>query len=86
MSSPIMLATLLQESSGDGGAGAAGVVAIIFALIIGLLLFALYIASIVWVYRDAERHGKSGILVALLVALISWPIGLVVWLIVRKNI
>lgn len=85
MSFPIILATLLQETSGGGG-GAAGGVAIIVAIILGLLFFALYIASIIWVYRDAERHGKSGILVALLVALISWPIGLIVWLIVRKNI
>jgi hypothetical protein len=78
-----LLATFIQESSGDS---AAPVAAIIVAVILGLICFAIYIASIVWVYRDAERHGKSGILVALLVALISWPIGLVVWLIVRKNV
>lgn len=62
------------------------VIAIIVSLIIGLLFLVLYIASIVWVYRDAERRGKSGIVVALLVAFISWPIGLLVWLLVRKSI
>lgn len=79
-----LLATLIQDAPRDDSG--VGIVAIIVAIICGLLFFALYIASIVWVYRDAERHGKSGILVALLVALISWPIGLIVWLIVRKNI
>lgn len=79
-----LLATLIQDApSSDSGAG---IVAIILVVILCLIFFAVYIASIVWVYRDAERHGKSGILVALLVALISWPIGLVVWLIVRKNL
>ena len=62
------------------------IIMMIVAAIIGLLFLVLYIASIVWVYRDAERHGKSGILVALLVALISWPMGLIVWLLVRKNV
>ena len=62
------------------------IIAIIVSIIIGLLFLVLYIVSIVWVYRDAERRGKSGIVVALLVAFISWPIGLLVWLLVRKNI
>lgn len=85
MNSLIKFATIIQESSGDGS-GAGGIIIVIFIVILCLLFLAVYIASIVWVYRDAERHGKSGILVALLVALISWPIGLVVWLIVRKNV
>ncbi len=36
-----------------------------------------------WVYRDAQRLVKNGALVALLVALCSWPKGLLVWLLVR---
>ncbi|HEV7843913.1 MAG TPA: hypothetical protein VGO69_09450, partial [Pyrinomonadaceae bacterium] len=84
MNTLALLATLIQETAPSDGSGAMPVVITIVAIIITLLCLALYIASIVWVYRDAERHGKSGILVALLVALISWPIGLVVWLIVRK--
>lgn len=45
----------------------------------------LYIWSGVWVYRDAERRGKPGALVALLVLLIAWPIGLLVWIALRPE-
>jgi hypothetical protein len=85
MYSLINFATFIQEvpNDGDGGMGA---VAIIIALIFGLIFFAIYIASLVWVYRDANRRGKSGIVVALLVALISWPIGLLVWFLIRDKV
>ena len=85
MGSLIKFATLIQEA-GNGDHSGMTVVAVIIAIIVGLLFFAIYIASIVWVYRDANRRGKSGVLVALLVALISWPIGLVVWLLVRDKV
>ena len=56
---------------------------------VGLLLIlaiaGLYVASIVWAYRDAEQRGKSGLLVALLVALATWPLGLLVWVLVRPT-
>ncbi len=81
MNSLIKFATLIQE----GDSGMAGAAMIITAILM-LIFFVIYIASIVWVYRDANRRGKSGILVALLVALISWPIGLVVWLIIRDKV
>lgn len=81
----INFATFIQEAASDGDGGM-GAVAIIIALIVGLIFFAIYIASLVWVYRDANRRGKSGILVALLVALISWPIGLLVWVLVRDKV
>jgi hypothetical protein len=84
MYSFINLATLLQETGGGSGAG--GAVALIITILLILVCLAIYIASIVWVYRDANRRGKSGTLVALLVALISWPIGLVVWLIIRDKV
>jgi uncharacterized membrane-anchored protein len=79
------LALLLQAGSG-GGDSALPIVLIIVALLVGLVFFVIYIVSLVWVYRDAERRGKSGIVVALLVALISWPIGLLVWLLVRDKV
>ena len=85
MGSLIKFATLIQEA-GSGDDSGMAVVAIIIAIIVGLLFFAIYIASLVWVYRDANRRGKSGILVALLVALISWPIGLLIWLLVRDKV
>jgi Na+-driven multidrug efflux pump len=80
------LALLLQTESPGGGDSALPIIFIIIALIVGLVFFVIYIVSLVWVYRDAERRGKSGILVALLVALISWPIGLLVWLLVRDKV
>ncbi len=82
MYSFVNFATLLQ----DGGDSGMGVVAFIIFLIFCLIFLANYIASLVWVYRDANRRGKSGILVALLVAIISWPIGLIVWLIIRDKV
>ena len=57
------------------------IVSIAAALVVGIL----YIASIIWAYRDAERRGKEGILVALLVALVAWPFSLVIWLVIRPD-
>ena len=58
---------------------------IIIGAVIGLGLFVIDVLSIVWAYGDAEGRGKSGCLVAILVALLSWPIGLVVWLVFRPD-
>jgi hypothetical protein len=56
---------------------------------VGLLLIlaiaGLYVASIVWAYRDAEQRGKNGLLVALLAALVTWPLGLLVWVLIRPT-
>jgi hypothetical protein len=43
-----------------------------------------YIASLVWVFRDARRRGKSGLLV-LLLAWWWWPVSLLVWLALRPH-
>ena len=53
--------------------------------IVALLILIPYLFSIFWSYSDAEARGKSGCLVALLVALVSWPIGLFLWLIFRPG-
>jgi len=58
----------------------------IFGLLLGLLVLILYSWSIIWSYKDAERRGKPGWLVALIVALLSWPISLLVWLLVRPGV
>jgi hypothetical protein len=50
-------------------------------LIVGLCLV---LFSCRWVGRDAERRGKSGCLVALLV-LLTWPLGLILWLFFRPD-
>ena len=58
----------------------------IFWLLVGLAGIILYVWSIVWSYRDAERRGKPGWLVALLVALLSWPLSLIIWVLFRPGI
>ena len=58
----------------------------LFWLFVGLLGLVVYVGSIIWAYRDAERRGKPGWLVALLVALLSWPLSLLVWVVFRPGI
>ena len=52
-------------------------------LVVGLL--ALCVWSIVWAYGDAEQRGKSGCLVVVFIMLLSWPLGLIAWLIFRPE-
>lgn len=77
-----MLFPLLQASSSSGLEWA--IVAAI--VVVGLVVLALWVWSIIWVYNDAEKRGTNGVLVALLVALVSWPLGLIVWLILRPDV
>ena len=60
---------------------------IFIAMGVGIALgfFALYIYSAVWAYGDAEARGKPGCLVALLVLLFSWPLGLLMWVVFRPE-
>ena len=60
-------------------------VGIIFGMLIGFVVMIIYIGSVVWSYFDGEARGKSGCLVALLVALLSWPISLLVWIVLRPE-
>ena len=53
--------------------------------ILPLLILALYVGSILWAYRDAETRGKNGMPMAAFVALVPWPLGLVVWAFVRPT-
>lgn len=54
---------------------------------IGLLVLLMVpvIWSVIWAYGDAERRGKSGCLVALMVFLVTWPAGLIIWLVFRPE-
>lgn len=67
------------------GADAVGIIVILIGAVFGLAMFVIYIASIIWAFGDAQARGKSGCLVALLVALASWPIGLIIWLVARPD-
>ena len=64
---------------------AVGFIGLAVFAVISLVVLGLYIWSIVWSYADAEKRGKSGCLVALLVGLVSWPLGLVIWLVARPE-
>lgn len=62
----------------------------VIALVLGLLVIAavvvIYVWTIFWAYRDAKARGKSGVLAALLVALLHpWPLGLVLWYVFRPS-
>ncbi|WP_299758278.1 hypothetical protein [uncultured Pontibacter sp.] len=57
----------------------------IFGILFGLVLFVVYLWSIVWAYKDAEKRGKPGWIVAIVVAFLAWPIGLLLWILIRPN-
>ena len=50
-----------------------------------LPMFLIVIGSAVWAYKDAIKRGKSGWLVALMVFFVSWPAGLLIWLVFRPD-
>lgn len=62
-----------------------GFISLFFVLCITIPLMVAVLASVVWAYSDAERRGKSGCLVALLVLLLTWPVGLIIWLLIRPE-
>jgi len=51
--------------------------------IIGVLC--IFIWSLVWVYRDAKKRGQRASLVVLLVALMNWPVSILLWLVIRPE-
>lgn len=55
----------------------------LFFAILSLVLIGLYIWSIIWSYKDAEARNKPGLMVALLVAFMMWPLGLIIWIVFR---
>jgi hypothetical protein len=61
----------------------AGFGIILIIMIMVVLIFVIW--SVVWAYFDARRRGKSGLLVALVVLLMVWPVGLVLWLLLRPQ-
>lgn len=51
-----------------------------------VLLLSAFVASIAWVWRDADRRGQPGFIVAVLVAFLLWPFSLIVWLLARPQV
>jgi len=54
------------------------IIAIIAMAIVGILV-------LIWIYKDAEKRGQSGIL-WLLIVLVGGIVGLIVWLVIRPPI
>ena len=42
-----------------------------------------FVASLIWIGRDAEFRGMSGFLVAILAGFIAWPLSLLLWIALR---
>ncbi len=57
----------------------------LISIIIGIILLVFVVWSVIWAYYDAGRRGKSPWLVALMVLFMVWPIGLIVWLMLRPQ-
>ncbi len=54
------------------------------ALACPVIWFIIWILIAIWVYRDAEARGKSGVLWLIVVILLGL-IGLIIWLVVRPK-
>ena len=55
-----------------------------FIFLIPLVWFIIGLVLCIWVYRDAEKRGMSGVM-WLIVVLITSFIGLIIYLVVRKD-
>ena len=49
-----------------------------------LTMVILYIVSLVWVYKDSKKRGKTGIL-WLLIVFFTWPFGLIAYFLLRDQ-
>jgi len=58
---------------------------ILIAVPFFLVMLGLFIWSLIWVYGDAEKRGKSGWLVVLMVFFANWPVSLLIWLVFRPE-
>ena len=59
-----------------------GLIEIVLFLVVGPVL---YIGSLIWTYRDAQRRNVSPVLPVVLVAVAAWPLGLIIWLFIRSS-
>lgn len=61
------------------------VLAVLLIAPLAILFLGLLIWSLVWAFNDAEKRGKNGWLVVLLLFLMNWPISLLMWLVFRPE-
>lgn len=53
-------------------------------LCFALLMMISYVVSLVWVYKDSEKRGKTGCL-WLLIIFFTWPFGLIAYFLLRDQ-
>ncbi|MDX1436115.1 MAG: hypothetical protein R3335_04850 [Anaerolineales bacterium] len=61
-----------------------GAVFLLVVVVLALLIMALYIASLVWLYRDSHARGKTGCM-WLLIAFFTWPFGVLAYFLLRDQ-
>jgi hypothetical protein len=61
-----------------------GTLMIIGSILFMIIFLILWIGSLIWVYQDAEKRGKSGC-IWLLLLWFTWPFGLIAYLVVRDK-
>ena len=74
-----------SDTTADEEAAALFGLSMIACGIFVLIWYIIFIAIAIWVYKDAEKRGKSGALWLIIVILLN-IIGIIIWLIVRPPI
>lgn len=83
---PIVLSSTASAQDLDAGeAGAILGLGLAACAIFVLVWFIIWILIAIWVYKDAEKRGKSGALWLIIVILLG-IIGIIIWLVVRPPI
>lgn len=57
----------------------------ILGVMAALLILWVLIASLRWTFKDAECRGRNGWFVAFFVAILGWPVSLLLWLVARPD-
>ena len=60
---------------------------LITALFVAFVILSgfVYLGTGLWAYYDAMDRGRPGWLAAMVVLLLAWPVGLLVWLVMRPG-
>ena len=51
-----------------------------------IALGVLYLVSLIWVFRDARRHGPHPWMAVMFVMVAFWPLSLSAWIMIRSKI
>ena len=54
-------------------------------LVAPLLFVLTYLGSLCWVHRDAQERVERPVLLTLVIGLVSWPLGLLLWVLFRPE-